>query len=125
VLPCNVICLLNSHVYNYCTSVNTQSSNGVAGSASGARGVAGTRSNARYRPTNSNAAGGNHNSGAQFVGQELYKRLKEFLHEYLNKLVENGKDLMGEEVLKFYTKQWEEYRFSSKVLNGVCAYLNR
>lgn len=59
------------------------------------------------------------------IGQALYNLLKDFLEQYLRDILVRGQDLVDDDLLSFYTKEWDKYKFSSKVLNGICDYLNR
>ena len=105
---------LYTHVYNYCTSVHPNNRHPGSSNIQAQRTIHGS---SRGQPNSS--------GGAQFVGQELYNKIREFFENYLKSLLEAGVGLREVDVLRFYTKEWEDYQFSSKVLNGICAYINR
>ncbi|XP_031639327.1 cullin-1-like [Contarinia nasturtii] len=66
------------------------------------------------------------NGHAAMLGNELYNRLNDFLEKYLTKVMKSAYNLEEEErALAFFTTKWVEFRFSSRVLNGVCGYVNR
>ena len=77
------ICFVCRHVYNYCTSVHQSNS----------RSASITTNNVLQNVSPNLTANGSRNKkgvtqgGAQFVGYELYKRLKDFLETYLKHLL--------------------------------------
>jgi len=101
---------LYTHVYNYCTSGQQNSEFTHLA----------TESNSKNPRLKNQAM-----NGAQFVGLELYKRLENFLKNFLDTLLSNSEGLADDDLLKYYNTCWDDYKFSSKVLNGICQYLNR
>ncbi|XP_054163060.1 cullin-1-like [Oppia nitens] len=60
------------------------------------------------------------------IKELIYKRIQEFFNKHIEGLRKKCNEYPNEEqLLAFYTKQWTDYKFSSKVLNGVCSYINR
>ena len=60
-----------------------------------------------------------------YTNQNFSKGLEDSLTNHLDKVIEHEVDYMDESLLKFYLEQWEEYNFSSKVLNGICTRYNQ
>ncbi|KAK9686823.1 Cullin family [Popillia japonica] len=95
---------LYTYVHDYCTSVHKSNDRSASVASKSKKNVPG---------------------GAQLVGLELYQRLRQFLKSYAQSKLQEGINLMDEDVLLFYTQQWDRYRFSSNAISGICSYLNR
>uniref|UniRef100_A0A915EMR5 Cullin family profile domain-containing protein n=1 Tax=Ditylenchus dipsaci TaxID=166011 RepID=A0A915EMR5_9BILA len=93
-------------VFNFCTRASTEEA-----------------TQSRPRNKGPNNPGGV--SGAEFIGSELYERLKQFISLFVESLLNDCKDLNGEQLLEQYTTVWKKFQFSSTVVNGIFAYLNR
>ena len=63
------------------------------------------------------------NGSMEFVGYPLYQLVREYLEEYVKG--ENQKARKQIDLLEFYAVSWSNYSLSAKVLNGMCAYMNR
>ncbi|KAF1764205.1 hypothetical protein GCK72_004152 [Caenorhabditis remanei] len=88
---------LYSTVYNYCTNLT-----------------------AAHVPATADAQLNNN-----FIGSDLYSHVENYVTAYTTALCKRCENLDGEALLDFYTKEWDSYRFSAKVLDGVFSYLNR
>lgn len=61
----------------------------------------------------------------EFLGQQLYNHLREFLKNHLLNKSKEGSDRIGDSVLAFYSNDWSHYTFSCQVIHNIFLYLNR
>jgi len=90
---------LYSSVYNYCT----------------------TSKPAQSVPSSRN----NKSAGANFVGQDLYAKLKEFLTKHMKTLLKVAETRVDEGLLHYYYAEWTRYVTAMKYINHIFQYLNR
>ena len=65
-----------------------------------------------------------HQKHLEFVGIELYHKIRDYLQAHVRKVLTDANDIEID-ILIYYTNQWDRFQLAAKVLNGVCSYLNR
>ncbi|KAK4125459.1 Cullin-domain-containing protein [Parathielavia appendiculata] len=72
----------------------------------------------------SQAIGQSHR-GAHLLGEDLYKKLTEYLSEHLRGLVAESRAHADEALLAFYIREWQRYTNAAKYVHHLFRYLNR
>lgn len=62
---------------------------------------------------------------AHLLGEDLYKKLSEYLCEHLKALVAESKAHADEALLAFYIREWQRYTDAAKYIHHLFRYLNR
>ncbi|KKA28916.1 hypothetical protein TD95_002500 [Thielaviopsis punctulata] len=65
------------------------------------------------------------NRGAHLLGEDLYKKLTEYLVNHLEGLTERSKSFSDESLLALYNKEWSRYTTAAKYIHHLFRYLNR
>ncbi|KAL2865331.1 cullin culA [Aspergillus lucknowensis] len=63
--------------------------------------------------------------GAHLLGEELYKKLGEYLSGYLENVYTQSTSHAEEALLGFYMREWSRYTTAAKYINHLFRYLNR
>ncbi|KAL2796764.1 Cullin [Aspergillus keveii] len=63
--------------------------------------------------------------GAHLLGEELYKKLGEYLSRYLENVYTQSTSHAEEALLGFYMREWVRYTTAAKYINHLFRYLNR
>ncbi|EGS22030.1 ubiquitin-protein ligase-like protein [Thermochaetoides thermophila DSM 1495] len=71
------------------------------------------------------AAVGAAQRGAHLVGEDLYRKLSDYLTEHLTALVQQSKTHTDEALLQFYIREWQRYTDAAKYIHHLFRYLNR
>jgi cullin 1 len=64
-------------------------------------------------------------SGANFVGEDLYQRLRRYLMEYVAQLYKDSWLKPDDSLLYYYHDEWNRFTTSMQYVNNLFAYLNR
>ncbi|GJN94519.1 hypothetical protein Rhopal_007602-T1 [Rhodotorula paludigena] len=64
-------------------------------------------------------------SGANLMGADLYKHLKDYFVAHLRGVREEAADLSDEPLLRYYTREWDRYTTGASYVNRLFTYLNR
>ncbi|GMR42512.1 hypothetical protein PMAYCL1PPCAC_12707, partial [Pristionchus mayeri] len=107
---------LYTYVYDFCTAVSVH--------AGGAIPQQQQRNLIRVNHQN-NKKGANLQNETDFVGSELYTKLSSFIRNHVESILKECRTRSGEDQLRYFTTQWDQFRFCSKVVDGIFAYLNR
>jgi cullin 1 len=67
----------------------------------------------------------NNRGGAHLLGEGLYNRLQSFLNTHLDEVKSASDKYSGEDLLKFYIKEWQRYTTAATYNNHLFRYLNR
>ncbi|KAK8060441.1 Cullin 1 [Apiospora saccharicola] len=103
-------------VHNFCTS---QKAVGLSQAGSGAAHRGGTNTPSPTTNIMSNY------SEAHLLGEDLYKKLIEYLNHHLADLLEQSKAHAEEALLTFYIREWDRYTTAAKYIHHLFRYLNR